>query len=181
MNFRDEIANGYFEWMSDIVCGDRFPENVSYRKLLMYLHCTEFTFTIRKDINRAEDGVALRRRYTLAEYNEDLSLYLDGPCSVLEMMLALAIRCEESIMDDSNLGDRTGQWFWGMITNLGLGGMTDDRFDRLVTDRIISTFLKRKYEPDGKGGLFTIRHCKQDLRRVEIWYQLNWYLDSIIG
>jgi hypothetical protein len=104
---------------------------------------------------------------------------LDGPCSVLEMMIALAIRCEETIMDDPDIGDRTRQWFWGMIINLGLGGMTDANFDPDFVDDSVLRFLNRDYEPDGRGGLFTIRNCHRDLRDVEIWYQLCWYLDSI--
>ena len=96
------------------------------------------------------------------------------------MMIALAIRCEENIMDDPHMGDRTGQWFWGMITNLGLGGMTDESFDIDSASRKIRRFLDRKYEPDGTGGLFTIPRCSVDLRTVEIWYQLCWFLDTII-
>ena len=104
MRFRDELSNRYFEWMYNTICEDRFPKDISYRKLIMCLHETEFTYCIRNDKNRAEDGIDLRRRFTLIEYEDDLSLYLDGPCSVLEMMLALAIRCEESIMDDPYMG-----------------------------------------------------------------------------
>jgi hypothetical protein len=104
---------------------------------------------------------------------------LSGPCSVLEMLIALAIRCEETIMDDASMGNRTGQWFWGMINNLGLGGMTDDIVDVGVVDSVIERFLARDYEPNGEGGLFTIRRCSEDLRTVEIWVQLLWYLDTI--
>ena len=103
---------------------------------------------------------------------------LDGPCTMLEMMVALAIKCEE-IMDDASIGDRTGQWFWGMIHSLGLSSMSDRVFDRDYVDDVIARFLDRDYEPDGRGGLFTVRHCSHDLRTVEIWYQLSWYLDSI--
>jgi hypothetical protein len=103
---------------------------------------------------------------------------LDGPCSVLEMMIALAVRCEEHIMDDPNIGNRTGQWFWGMIVNLGLGAVTDERYDARLVDERIGRFLNRDYEPNGRGGLFTVRNCKYDLRDVEIWYQLCWYLDD---
>ena len=39
--------------------------------------------------------------------------------------------------------------------------------------------MNREYEPNGKGGLFTIRGCEEDLTEVEIWYQLNWYLNTI--
>ena len=82
-------------------------------------------------------------------------------------------------MDDPKMGDRTGQWFWGMITNLGLGSMTDDRFDEKHVDECVDRFLYRKYERNGRGGLFTIRNCDRDLRKAEIWHQLCWYLDSI--
>ena len=104
----------------------------------------------------------------------------DEPCSVLEMMVALAIRCEESIMDNPVYGDRTGQWFWNMIVSLGLGSMTDEMYDRDYVDNIVDRFLDRDYSPDGRGGLFTIRNCEYDLRDVEITHQLYWYLDTIM-
>ena len=82
-------------------------------------------------------------------------------------------------MDDPAYGDRTGQWFWNMVASLGLGSMEDSKFDRTEAEKIVSNFLSRNYEPNGKGGLFTIRDCEEDLRNVEIWNQLCWYLDSI--
>lgn len=178
---RDEIKNRYFEWMCDLVCGDRFSKNISYRKLLIFLHDAEFTYSIPKDGNRAEDGIDLRYRFAYENTNiEDAELYLDGPCSVLEMMVALSIRCEETIMDDPNMGLRTGQWFWGMISSLGLGSMNDELYNRRFVEDVILKFLNREYKPNGKGGLFTIRNCDDDLRTVEIWYQMCWYLDSIV-
>jgi hypothetical protein len=105
--------------------------------------------------------------------------YITGPCSVLEMMIALAINTEEDIMDDPRFGDRTGQWFWGMIVSLGLGGMNDYRYDERLVDDVIDTFLRREYEPDGRGGLFTVRHCDRDMRDVEIHIQRNYYLNTI--
>jgi hypothetical protein len=179
---RDRVIDAYFEWMYDIVCGDRFAKQISYRKLLAHLHDTEFIFLIPKDQNRAEDGVHLRYRFASAyDYDVDWTMdILDGPCSVLEMMIALSIRCEENIMDDDDFGNRTGQWFWGMVVSLGLGSMIDDRYSKNVVESAINKFLYRDYEPNGRGGLFTIRHCEHDLRDVEIWHQLCWYLDSIV-
>lgn len=176
---RDDIINDYFEWLYDIVSHRRFSERISFRALLLYLHHTEFIYLLPRDINRVEDGLSLRYRFTVEYGFKDVPDCLAGPCSVLEMMIALAIRCEEDIMDDSGVGNRTGQWFWGMITNLGLGGMTNDRFNERLAKDIVERFLKREYSPDGKGGLFRIRNCDQDLRTVEIWYQMCWYLDSI--
>lgn len=176
----NKIFDEYFEWMFNLVCEDRFSKDISYRKLLTYLHEKEFIPSLPRDENRAEDGMDLRYRFAILHCYEDELYYLDGPCSMLEMMVALALRCEESIMDDPAMGNRTGQWFWGMIANLGLGDMVDERFDIHRADRIINRFLRRDYEPNGKGGLFTVRNCKRDLRNVEIWYQLCWYLDTIM-
>lgn len=176
----DAINNAYFEWMYDLVCKDRFGNDISYRKLLMRLHSIEFIYTIRKDKSRAEDGTNLRYRFPYESMGiDDIVRYIDSPCSVLEMILALAIRCEETIMDNPHYGDRTGQWFWTMITSLGLGSMEDSRFDRNYVDDVIYKFLNHQYEPNGKGSLFTIRNCKDDLRNVEIWCQMCWFLDSI--
>lgn len=176
-----EIANLYFEWLYDLVCEDRTGyRRQSYEKLLMYLHDTEFRYVMLKDENRAEDGMDLRYRFAYDHPSiDDADLYLDGPCSVLEMMVALSLRCEENIMDDPLIGNRTGQWFWGMVRNLGLGPMTDDKFNLQKVKNIIDTFLNRQYDQDGRGGLFTIYDCRYDLRDVEIWVQLCWYLDSI--
>ena len=180
MTFSDKIIDEYFEWMFNLACGERYSKLISYRKLLMYLHDVEFTFSIPRDGDRAEDGIDMRRRFELSHDYGDLSDILTGPCSVLEMMIALAIRCEETIMDNPDVGDRTGQWFWGMIVNLGLGAMDDDKFDIHLVENSIERFLNRKYEPNGKGGLFTVRHRDRDLRYVEIWWQLCWYLDDIV-
>lgn len=180
---RDRINDEYFEWLFDTVCSKRASPHLSFRKLIMRLHDIEFKYLLLRDRNRAEDGADLRRRFILAyDYEhvyDTVMRYLSGPCSVLEMMLALAIRCEETIMDDLAYGDRTSQWFWMMISNLGLGSMNDANFDRDRVDDIIDTFLRRRYKPNGEGGLFVIRRCERDLRDVEIWHQLNWYLDTI--
>lgn len=181
---RAEINYDYFEWLSNLIAKNRFAKEISYKKLLIFLHNTEFRYSMIRDENRAEDGVELRYRFALSEgYEDDVDYVmevLDGPCSVFEMMVALALRCEETIMDDPRVGDRTGQWFWGMIVNLGLGYMTDSKFDRRVAEIAISRFLDREYDQDGRGGLFTVAYCDRDLRTVEIWNQMCWYLDSIM-
>lgn len=176
------INDEYFEWLFDLMCDRRFGRGISYRKLLTRLHNIEFTYSIPLDQNRAEDGVNLRHRYASTHEYYDYDLIMNelvGPCSVLEMMVALAIRCEENIMDNPNVGDRTTQWFWSMVTNLGLGYMYDDEFDQELVDDKVRIFLCRDYEPNGEGGLFTINNCRYDLRTVEIWHQLCWYLDTI--
>lgn len=180
---RTDVNNEYFSWLCSLVTDGIHSKRISFRKLLSFLHEKTFRYSIRHDEDRAENGVSLRYRYAVnnlpSDIADDIYSYIDGPCSVLEMMVALAVHCEENIMDNPEYGDRTKQWFWGMISNLGLAGMSDDQFDRYLVDEAIERLLDRTYEPDGRGGLFYIRRCEYDLRRVEIWHQLCWYLDSI--
>ena len=95
------------------------------------------------------------------------------------MLVALAVRIEETIKDDPRYGDRTRQWFWSMLKNMGLNMMTDDVFDKEYCQEKLRIFINREYEPDGKGGLFYIPdHGDEDLRDLEIWTQLCWYLNG---
>jgi hypothetical protein len=181
MTCNDIVLNDYFEWLANLVgdSGNR-PKDISFRKLLMHLHSVDFIYTIPMDRNRHADGLDLRYRFSLLNDYGDGFDYDGDKCSVLEMMIALAIRCEEDITDNTNYGDRTSQWFWGMIRSLGLNSMTDAVYDREYVDEVITRFLNREYDPDGKGGLFRIKGIDRDLRKVEIWYQLNWYLQTIV-
>lgn len=175
-----EIRERYFNWMYDLVCKDRFAEENSFRKLLSYLHSMEFTYLISNDANRADDGVDLRYKFSLHSDIPNAEARLTGPCSVLEMMIALAIN-EEHIMHDPKIGDRTAYWFWRMVVNLGLGGMIDSRFDRYEVKDAVNRLLKREYSADGRGGLFTIKNCRYDLRDIEIWTQMCYYMDNVCG
>ena len=82
-------------------------------------------------------------------------------------------------MEDAEFGNRTGVWFWDMLTNLGIDQACDGNFSIYKVDDIIERFLNREYEPDGRGGLFTVKNCEYDLRDIEIWYQRHLYLSSI--
>ena len=176
--YEDQVKNEYFEWLYKYVCKGRVNSKISYIKLFALLHDIEFTFYIYNDVNRARDGVDLRYRFAMKMDDERVMDILDGPCSVLEMLIALSIRCEETIMDDTSYGDRTSQWFWNMLSNLDISYMNDDLYNREEAVEKIYDFLEKRYDPDGKGGLFYIKDCKYDLREEEIWTQLMWYLDN---
>ena len=175
------IQDRYFDWLVDIVSRDRFSKQISFNKLLTQLHNTEFEYTIPFDQNRALDGVDLRYRFAMdCGYDESILYDLSGECSVLEMLVALSIRCEEFIMDDPRKGNRTGQWFWGMIANLGLNSCYDSNYDTEYVDYILDRFFYHEYSADGKGGLFTVSDSDLDMRTIEIWRQLMEYLNSIL-
>ena len=101
---KEKTVNNYFEFLAGVVSDDRFGKNVTYRRLLMHLHTIEFRWTIKDDSNRANDGISMRWRFAQEtgreRYYEEISECLAGPCTVLEMLVALAVKCEENIMDE---------------------------------------------------------------------------------
>lgn len=177
-----ELNEKYFKWMYQLVTDDRQSRS-SYRKLLHHLYRTAFYYSMEMDENRAIDGVKLRYRfgYEYGYSRQEIQDLLDTcECSVLEMMVALAIRCEDQIMNNPDLGNRTGQWFWGMVNNLGLGRMNDSHYDYDYAADVISDLLDRRYERNGRGGLFTVENSPKDLRITDIWYQMCWHLNSLL-
>ena len=184
MTERERLLNDYFNWILELICGFKYSRNNKpYAMLLSYLYDVEFTYSIGRDANRAEDGIALRYRFGSEYFLDDYVIddaFNNKPCSILEMMAALALRCDEHIMFDDDEGNRVNKWFWGMIDNLGLSDMDDGNYDPDYVEMVIKRFLNREYSSNGKGGLFTVKDCKKDLRTIEIWYQLCWYLDTIL-
>ena len=177
-----DLELDYFDWLYDLVCSDGYAGKLDYHELLFHLHHIDFVYILPRDENRFIDGVNLRYSFGLemGVPERDIERYLDiRPCSVLEMLVALSIRCENEIMQDTDYGDRTWRWFWKMMTNMNLGGMTNDKYDEEYVERVIERMLDRKYEANGRGGLFTIANCKDDLRDVEIWAQMMRYLNSM--
>lgn len=155
---------------------------MKYQYLLQALHTTPFRYFVNFDENRMADGINLRYRYyyeqqhgynniDILKNNDQLS------CSVLEMMVALALRCDEEIMYDFDIGQRIHVWFFEMLKNLGLSGYTNDIFNPNNYSWIIERFLNRTYAKNGEGGLFVV-NTMGDIRNVEIWYQLCWFLEE---
>ena len=182
---REKMNFEYLMWMYKLVYGNASSRAPTYCKLFSYLFEKDFAYTIATDENRAKDGIDLRYQFGEEKGIEEFIIadYAGTRvCSVLEMMIALSIRCEKHIMDSPDFGDRTSKWFWDMIDNISpkLRGMTDKKFNYSIVDDAIDRFLERKYKPNGEGGLFTVNRCKYDLRNIEIWYQMCWYLDTII-
>lgn len=77
-----DVREQYFNWMYDMVFTKRAP---SYVRLLRYLNSQEFTYNIRLDGNRADDGLYLRYRFKQENHLRavDVDRCLTGKCSVL--------------------------------------------------------------------------------------------------
>ena len=179
----ENLEHEYLDWMYNIVCDENY-KRIQYRYLFRYLYDTDFDYLMPMDGNRAEEGINLRYRFGRENGYSDaiIASYLDvKDCSVLEMMIALAIRCEEQIMDNDEYGNRVGQWFWEMVVCLGLGDMTDDEFNPSKVGHRLYIFINRLYEKNGRGGLFEVNDPSIDMRSYDIWYQMNFHLREIFG
>lgn len=171
----EEIQTEYFQWLCGLVNLDR-----GYWILARKLHDKEFYWTVPNDDNRASDGQKLRDIF------EDETLYSDysclsGGCSVLEMLIGLAIRIEDILYDPDNSEClKAHDAFWEMLENLGLEDFDDMNYSRLnedcEVDEILLNLLERTYDRSGRGGLFPLKKAREDQRRVEIWYQMSTYL-----
>lgn len=172
----NEIKDRYLEWLRCQAMG----QDRSYDNLLDFLHSKLFVYTIRMDENREEDGIELR--YIFGSLKgiacEDIIAGLDSGrgCSVLEMMVALARRCENQIMVDMEEGARPERWFRIMLINLGLADQTNEYFDEEEANYIIDRFLARQYSYYGDGSLFSVSNPRHDMRKTDLWYQAMWYL-----
>lgn len=179
----EQVKDLYFEWMTNLVMPNGRKQS-EYSELLNALNNLIFYFTIPLDENRAVDGAQLRYRFgeTYSIETYIIQNELDNKeCSMLEMMVALALRGEENIMDDPDMGNQISSWFMEMIESLKLIEMTNENYDQQWVEFRIDSLLNHEYEPNGDGGLFTVNNPRKDMRYVEIWYQMMWYLNTILN
>lgn len=177
---RDRITIEYVHWLEDKVgWHERYPGSTMVARAM---HAHPFQWVIPNDDNRGFDGLELRSEWW-SENVLDLQMPEANWCSCLEMMIALAIRMEDEILYDPSKGDRTSEWFWIMMRNLGLDKVCDEMYedymlDGRYVDDILDNFIHRTFMPDGSGGLFPLIHPKEDQRVVEIWSQMQSYLNE---
>lgn len=168
----------YYEWLYTKVCRN---EMLSFNKLFKKLNSIPFTYIIDQDVNRMCDGIHLRYLYGY-ETNTAKAINLpfdESSCSVLEMLVALAIRYEDEAYDP-DYGDRTNIWFWDMLKNLKINHMDDRNYSEKEVEEKIDIFLNRKYDYDGENGnVFVLKYYPpKDMRTTELWYQLCWVLNE---
>ena len=171
----------YFQWMCKRV--GISPDKKPYFRMAEELHRLIFQpgDAIETDKNRATDGLQLRVDF-MERYGAQGSSTNRGPCTMLEFLIGLAYRM--SFIMGTNENDlHTAHYFWEMINNLRLSKLDDDRYDELHGDFYVADavdrVLYRNYDWDGKGGLFPLKRCLHDQRKIEIWYQMqSWLLES---
>lgn len=164
----------YYDWLVLYIAPDSRQREL-YSDLLFALYSTEFYWVVPRDFNRARDGLELRERFE-RETGEYCDIY--GDCTCLELFVALAIRCERDLMYmyDPRSGDQTDRWFWMMLENLELLDMVNECFNIDEVDYILGRFMDRDYGPGLKYCAFPVSVFVSDFDKIELSYQMNYYI-----
>ena len=183
MTPKSDIQRDYFLWLCRQVVAPG-----SYSMLMDKLHRTDYVWIVEMDKNRASDGIILRYKFSVEQgYNDEESAWvkqcLSGPCSLLELLVALTKRIEADIMYDPEFDDRSSEWFKDMIKNLGLLEYDNKHYNENIVDYILNRFISRKYDENGVGNVFlrnddaenSSKADEKPFRNLELWAQMNQY------
>lgn len=167
----------YYIWLLERVGVDPDRFN-NYREMFDHLNSVPFYWSVDNDVNRYRDAINLRYDFCdqMGCSSDTVDRYFPKDCSVLEVLAALAIRCENDVMHDSDLGDRTYIWFSLMLSNLGLNECDSMNYNEDNVDYILNQFLNREYDRLGNGSIFVTKNYENDMRKLELWYQMHVYL-----
>lgn len=149
--------------------------------VLEVLHNTEFTYVLNRDGNRFDDGMELRNDYEIpCSCRKYIDEFMNRPCSVLEMLMALAIRVDNEIIGDP-AEEHPERFFMEMIENLGLLRYRNYKFKMNEVTKIIQLWMHRRFHKDGVGSPFPVKYSRIDQRDFEIWDQMNTYISENYG
>ena len=168
-----DIDDLYFGWLMS-----RFRNpHAGLERACGMLHENVFQRRVGNDINRSEDGRALRHIFLCDYLEADINVpivreFSEGPCSWFEMLMALS----ESL--DFLYDGGVQETFVELLDNLGLQvvySRVAHRYDEIDRDLVESACLRvdfNLFDPDGRGGLFPLtKHDHPNQREVEIWDQ----------
>lgn len=173
----DELWNDYLNYL--IWIGGLTEIASRYGRLFEILHHIDFKWILDRDENREADGIGLRDDFDLPHsctMQEDEAFFARY-CSVFEMMLALAIKVDDEFIGDP-AEEHPEEFFMEMIKNLGLDKFKGERYKKADVIKIVNRWLDREFDSNGVGSPFPIRRSNQDQRKLEIWDQMNAYLNE---
>lgn len=164
------IFDDYLNWLLEQV-GVLHGEYENYSLLMQYLYSREYEYLLVMDSNRASGGLSLRSLYAdyAGVYKEDVK---DGPCTVLEVLVSLAMYMNEYASIEVK------DCFWEMIENLGLMEYDDSAYDEGAVGHVIDIWLYRQFDEHGNGSPFPTDGDDVDARSMELWNQMHRYLVS---
>lgn len=103
--------------------------------------------------------------------------------SIFEILVLLAWKYEQ-ICKKYGEPDKTATYFWTIMVNCNLNRFDDLYFKEHREEALLKIkefcvrFNTRTYGRDGTGSPFPLKHPSYDMRKVELSYQLNYYINE---
>lgn len=189
----DRVSHGLyardFEWLYSFdTDGDPDPYD---KEEIILDEMNRITFVVdgrvKMDENRVSDAYDMRSRYLMeAGYPSYFKTkYLDHiSATVFEVLVALSVRCDKDIMGDPDFPELTAPlWFWIMVGNLNFRAdeLDSEEQIRRSVDYRCDIFMTRKYSAYGHGGPYLVTNPPKDLRKTDLWMQLQWFCTEKFG
>lgn len=125
----------YSIWLRKQVCNEE--EIQPYWCLFDVLYAFEFYWLLPLDESRAIDGKKMRVRYELDTKND---CDIDGPCRLLEMLLALSIRVRQDVLVGTEYDIH--DVFWLILKYIGIDDATNYEYNENYIYSSIEEFLE---------------------------------------
>lgn len=168
----------YLNWLyRQVADPDTENQKLTFWEILHALYLTEFISCVSFDENRIADAKNLRKEFVRDEGVRGVDPeWIELGCSMLELMVGLSRRLAFE-------GDgQPHYWFWfHLMKNLGFDRYNDldlDGEDLPDIEETLDRVIYRHYDGNGHGGFFPLEYANEDQRGVELWYQLNAYLNE---
>ena len=171
--------NAYRLWLNNKINSPAHPI-VAYSQVLSALFRAPFVPSYPGDENRIGDIRELRSSFSneVKLSNIEYLEIQEMQPMMLELMVTMATRINNFASEDDDIS----KYFWDMMESLGLKNMDDSKFNYSDVQKRIDIFTNRKYEANGKGGLFWIKKFNDsgyNAPMVDLWTQSQAYLNSI--
>lgn len=189
-NFASKLVEEtYFDWLCEYV-GVVTPENEGYlyRNLCEMMFNMEFVPLVSMDENRAEHGIELRELFLREKMGinrvRSPESVISGPCNLLEMLVALCATIADELLYDPDDPTEARFWFLKILENLEIEDYIDPEMtenDAYEVLEKLDNAVNRIYDFSGFGGFFPLKRPKIDQRLVDIWYQMNAWMEENLG
>lgn len=137
----------------------------------------DFEWILELDRDRMLDGLKLR---------DELGAVIPSkPCSVLEVLIGLAIRMAYLVepADDGSPDLIIPDMLWVLVAKLGLTAYTNETIkvypeSRFTIIDILNRWMQREFEADGHGSPFPLESPVKDQRLCPMSYQMNAFVQE---
>ena len=171
----EELWDDYFEFL---IWRCQIQNLTRFGRLFNILHHVDFEWELERDENRESDGIDLRDEYDIPrEYYDDAEWFYSRRCSVLEMLIGLAIRVDDELIGDP-AEEHPESFFMEMIKNLSLDKFKGNGYNESDVIKILNRWMHRDFERNGCGSPFPVKGSRKDQRKLEIWDQMNTYISE---